>query len=100
MTQQMVTANRLTDGAVVFLAEGGQWVESVGQGRLADDEAAAAALLQAGEAAVARAEVVGPYLIEIAIQDDGRPVPTRYRERIRADGPSVRGDVGKPAEAR
>jgi hypothetical protein len=100
MTQQMVTANRLTDGAVVFLGEGGRWVESVEHGRLADDETAAAALLQAGEAAVGRAEVIGPYLIEIAIQDDGRPLPTRYRERIRAHGPSVRGDIAKQAETR
>ena len=87
MAQQMLTANRLTDGTVVFRAADGRWVEQVAEGEVVE-EAGAPALLKEGEAAVDRAEVVGPYLIDVAITD-GRPVPLRYRERIRADGPSV-----------
>jgi Protein of unknown function (DUF2849) len=93
MALQMLTANRLTDGTVVFRAADGRWVEQVAEGHVVE-EAAAPALLKEGEAAVARAEVVGPYLIDVALAD-GRPVPLRYRERIRADGPSV----GKQARA-
>ena len=86
MTLQMLTANRLTDGAVVFRAADGRWVERVAEGEVVD-EAAAPALLKVGEAEVAT-KVVGPYLFEVAISD-GRPVPVRYRECIRAEGPSV-----------
>ncbi len=88
MTQQMITANRLGDGAVVFLATGGRWVERFEDGRLANNEAEAAALQQIADAAVTCAEVVAPYLIEVG-EIDGRLQPTRYRERIRAEGPSV-----------
>lgn len=99
MTLQMITANRLTDGAVVFLARGDRWVHRFDEGRLAGDEAEAAALQRTAEAAVARAEVVAPYLIEVSEQN-GRLLPSRYRERIRAEGPSVGGRFGENAEAR
>jgi len=88
MTQQMITANRLSDGAVVFLASGGRWVERFIDGRLANTEAEAAALQQIAEAAVTCAEIVAPYLIDVDEQD-GRLQPSRYRERIRAEGPSI-----------
>ena len=82
----MVTANRLRDGAVVFLATGGRWTAHVGEGHVAETESHAAALLQAAEAMPT--EVVGPYLIDVTVED-GRWTPVRYRERIRAEGPSV-----------
>jgi len=88
MVQQMITANRLSDGAVVFLASGGRWVERFESGRLANSEAEAAALQQIAEAAVTCAEVVAPYLIEVG-EIDGRLQASRYRERIRAHGPSI-----------
>jgi uncharacterized protein DUF2849 len=90
MTQQMITANRLSDGAVVFLASAGRWVEHFVEGRVANNEAEAGALQQIAEAAVTCAEVVAPYLIEVG-EIEGRLQPTRYRERIRAEGPSIAG---------
>jgi sulfite reductase (NADPH) hemoprotein beta-component len=91
---QMVTANRLRDGAVVFLAAGGRWTRRVAEGHVAETEGHAAALLSAAEAVPT--EVVGPYLIEVAAQG-GSWVPLRYRERIRAEGPSVDTPVKQPA---
>ena len=99
MPLQMITANRLTDGAVVFLASRDRWVERFEDGQLANDDAEAAVLQQTAEAAVARAEVVGPYLIEVSDQN-GRLLPARYRERIRAEGPSVGGKFSEDVEAR
>jgi hypothetical protein len=87
MALQILTANRLADGKVVFRAADGRWVEEVALAEVVE-EADAPALLQEGEAALARAEIVGPYLIDVVVTD-GRPVPLRYRERIRAEGPSV-----------
>ena len=80
-----LTANRLTDGEVVFW-RGGQWVEQFGDAQLfAPDDAA-------GEAAEGHAKnqptvVVEPYLIEL-VESDGLWAPQSYRERIRALGPS------------
>lgn len=99
MPLQMITANRLTDGVVVFLAGGGRWVERFEEGWLANDEQEAAALQQAAEVAVARAEVVAPYLIEVEARN-GRLLPSRYRERIRVEGPSVGGKLDASVEAR
>ncbi|HSY87964.1 MAG TPA: DUF2849 domain-containing protein [Verrucomicrobiae bacterium] len=90
MGTQMVTANRLRDGAVVFLAAAGRWTTRVGEGHVAETESHAAELLRAAEAMPT--EVVAPYLIEVASSGGGWS-PTRYRERIRAEGPSV-GEFG------
>ena len=95
MSQQMVTANRLRDGAVVFLAAGGRWTTRVGEGHVAETESHAAELLRTVEAMPT--EIVAPYLIEVASNGEGWS-PTRYRERIRAEGPSVGefNDTGLP----
>ena len=80
----VLTANRLIDGEVVFWAEG-RWVERFGEAeRFADDEA--------GQAAEAKAKsqptvVVEPYLIDL-IESEGLWAPLSYRERIRALGPT------------
>jgi hypothetical protein len=80
-----LTANRLTDGEVVFW-KAGQWVESFGDADLfADDD-------PAGEAAEAHGKnqptvVVEPYLIDL-VESQGLWAPVSYRERIRALGPS------------
>jgi len=83
----VVTANRLRDGRVVWLAAGGRWAEPVAEAAVFAGEAAEAALAEAAEAE-RRQIVVGPYLAEVRVGAGG-PVPLRARERFRADGPSV-----------
>ena len=87
MAEQMVTANRLTDGAVVFLAADGSWVERLTAGQVVPESEAAAQLKRAE--ADARTEIVAPYLIDVGPGADGSITALRYRERIRAEGPSV-----------
>ncbi len=98
MTSQVVTANRLRDGLVVYLADAGNWIEEIGRGAVANDDEAAKALLAAGERAVADRIVVAPYLIDVKIEG-GRVTPTRYREVLRALGPSSHPEFGRPADA-
>lgn len=98
MTLQVVTANRLRDGLVVYLAEGGRWVEEVGQAVMASDAESAKALLAAGEQAVADRVVVAPYLIDVRAEG-GRVMPTRYREVLRALGPSSHPEFNRPTAA-
>jgi|APTNR8051073442_1049403.scaffolds.fasta_scaffold00410_7 hypothetical protein len=91
MPQQVLTANRLSDGAVVFLDAEGRWSERIAAARVAE-KADAQALTNAGEATAA--EVVAPYLIDVTLEAEG-PRPLRYRERIRAFGPSIHPEFAK-----
>jgi len=88
MSARVLTANRLGDGAVVYRDAAGDWVETIEAAAPAEDEAAEQALLAAGEDALARQLVVGPYLIEIALEA-AVPSPLSQRERIRAAGPTI-----------
>jgi hypothetical protein len=91
---QIVTANRLIDGIVVFQDQAGGWSEDFA--RAAAHEDAAAALARAGED-VAASLVVDPYAIEVELRN-GHYVPKALREAIRASGPTVRRDLGKQAD--
>ncbi len=85
---QIITANRLHDGLVVFLAGGGEWIRTPERARVAHDANQANAL-QDEAALAARANlIVDPYLIEVS-QEDKIPVPVAHRERMRISGPSV-----------
>lgn len=81
------TANRLRDGRVVWLAEAGRWTEQVAEARVFPPAEAEAGLAAARQGERAQ-HVVGAYGIEVALQA-GQPVPVKFRERLRAKGPSV-----------
>ncbi len=87
-TLKALTANRLDDGLVVYLTPEGGWSERLCEARLAQDDDAAAALEAEGGRAEAAQAVVAPYAIDL-LREDGVLRPARYREIIRADGPSV-----------
>ena len=91
---QMITANRLSDGAVVYFTASNGWSETFVEGAVWNDkESAETALTESRESVKARI-VVEPYLFEIAVTDAG-PQPTSVRERIRADHqPTVAADHG------
>jgi sulfite reductase (NADPH) hemoprotein beta-component len=91
---KVVTANSLTTGEVVFW-NAGRWVVSFSDGeRIADDEAAAQALVQAEAQSTV---VVAAYLIDVE-NIDGHWVPVSFRERLRALGPSNTPQHGKQAD--
>ncbi len=95
---KVLTANRLADGAVVYLAEGASWVGDLAHAALAATPEAEAALTATAAAAVKARLVVGAYLMPVVL-DGALPRPVSVRERIRAAGPSNRTDLGKQAEA-
>jgi hypothetical protein len=93
---QVVIANWLTDGRIVFLAKDDQWAPLVNDARVSKSDEDAQAMLAAGEALAGEQQVVGPELIDVAV--DGAEIrPTRNREAIRAAGPTNRLDLGKQA---
>jgi hypothetical protein len=88
----VLTANRLGDGIVVYLAADGRWVESIEMAVVARSAEEARALQEQGARDSAANLVVEPYLAEVA-EAGGRRVPARMRERVRVDGPSILDDV-------
>ncbi|MGB7214521.1 MAG: DUF2849 domain-containing protein [Gammaproteobacteria bacterium] len=96
--QQMVIANRLADGAVVFLAAGDRWCTWIGDGRVLDEAEAELALATARRHE-AENLVVEPSLIEVTVGDDGVPRPVAIREHIRAFGPTVGDGSTRPQVA-
>jgi hypothetical protein len=95
--QEMITANRLTDGLVVFLDAGGGWTEDFHKGAvIGNAEAKALGLARAAQTAADNL-VVDPYPIELELRA-GHLAPKALRERIRATGPTVREDLGKQTQ--
>ena len=90
--QQMVIANRLSDGIVVFLAPGDAWVTTIQDGAVIENEAEAERALDAAKRQEIECRVVEPSLIEVELTD-GRPKPKAIRESIRAFGPTIGTEV-------
>ncbi len=89
---QIVTANRLRDGLVVFLSADGAWSERIGDAAGATNEAGAQELMTTAKQAAIECRVVEPYLVEVEIAADGLTPehrPVRHRESIRVSGPTV-----------
>ena len=91
----VVTANRLRDGKVVWLAPGGHWVEDIAAAEVFDNSVIDEAISCARTFEEKRV-VLGVYGVELDPTYRGT-VPVTERERIRAAGPSVRPDLGQQA---
>lgn len=83
----VVTANRLTDGAVIYRTLEGDWTTDISSAAVIDSSAAAAELLRAAEADDVRA--VTPYVAPVDLAPDARVLPGNLRERIRVGGPTI-----------
>ena len=94
---QAVTANRLSDGEVVYWSADDKWVERFTDAAIADGAEASDALLERAMPADFEAHVLEPYLFEV-LADGNFYKPASVRETIRAAGPTVRLDLGKQAE--
>ncbi|WP_428249889.1 DUF2849 domain-containing protein [Ferrovibrio sp.] len=93
---QIVTANHLVRGDVVYLTAAAAWSRSITDAAVAPDEAAAADLLAEANAQAARNIVVAPYLVPVE-PGSTPPLPVQFRERIRAQGPTTEESATKAA---
>lgn len=92
---QVVTANRLIDGVVVYLTADGGWTETIGSALVVEGPEALEAAMAAGKRGDASQTVVEAYAIDVErAGDDLRAL--RLREDIRARGPTVRNDLARP----
>ena len=89
---QMIIANRLVDGVVVFFASRDAWVPEIDAGLVFDDAAEGQRLFATAKEHEARCLVIDPNLIDVEITG-GHYRPVAIREAIRAFGPTVRTDL-------
>jgi hypothetical protein len=81
---KIVTANRLSDGRVIYVGVDNQPVEGIDQASVLDDAAAEIVVAEVAE----RPEVfVNAYAVEV--QDHTPSGRDRLKERIRSAGPTV-----------
>jgi hypothetical protein len=95
LVPQVLTANRLRNGGVVYW-QNGEWVERFAEAELFADKSSADAALESAQAFVRGRVVVSPYLFVVR-EDGGCIHAVEEREIIRSEGPSVRRDLGKQA---
>jgi hypothetical protein len=93
---KVLTANRLSDGVAVWYGQTSIWVERVEDAYAVEAGDAAAKLEQVAAAALSSGHYCDVVVIDVENSVSGlRPV--KLRERIRAQGPTVRRDLGKQA---
>ena len=94
MTAQIVTANRLKDGEVVYLTSAGNWSEDLKESLVAENAQDAERLLEKAMTPTEELSVVGPYLADVELEN-GNVIALSQREIIRATGPTVHRHFGK-----
>ena len=93
----VITANRLADGVVVFQTPGSGWSDDFNRAEILPDAGATKAAMARAEEDAARNLVVDAYAFPVEVRN-GHVVPKALREAIRAAGPTVRRDLGKQAQ--
>ena len=96
MTVQIFNANDILSGRVVYLTKEGGWSEQIDDAVTFETPEDEARLKQIADAAFEARRVVDVVPIEVSVAN-GAIRPCVYRERVRAQGPSVRTDLGKQA---
>jgi hypothetical protein len=91
---KLITAHELRTGAVVYWTRERNWAPRLTDAEAFEDDIAETELVTAKSQPTL---VTSVYLVAIGL--DGAPVAREYlRETIRANGPTVRRDLGKQAE--
>ena len=83
---QIVTANDLFEGDVIYLTADGTWSRTHADAAVAHDPDEGQRLLASAQRQAGR--LVGAYLANVSISEDGRPLPLHFREAFRTRGPS------------
>jgi hypothetical protein len=84
----VVSANRLKDGTVVYLAPQGNWVEELDAAAVFASEAGSEGALEKARAAVSANLIVDPFVVAI-VEEAGMRRAVSLRDAIRALGPTI-----------
>jgi hypothetical protein len=83
----VVTANRVTDGAVIYRSADGGWTTELDEAEVTTDPTSARAMITEATADDLRA--VGPYIAPVELTESGERRPGNLRELIRLSGPTI-----------
>ena len=83
---KIVTANDLMEGDAIYFTVDHAWSRDHGDAAVVTNADRADALLAI--AAKQADRIVGAYLADVKVGDDGRPEPVHFREIFRTKGPS------------
>jgi hypothetical protein len=90
MTARIITANRLDTGIVVYLNQLFDWSPEISAARIISEDSEVEDVLKIVARAKIGEDVVGVYAVDVEGSDEiDVPVPLRFRERIRVNGPTV-----------
>jgi len=95
-TPKIITANHLLEGDAIYLTPAKSWSENFGEAQVFVDAVTAEQALK--DTQRDSQTVVGTYLADVSVHDDGDFSPTHFREEFRTKGPSNYFH-GKQAEA-
>jgi Protein of unknown function (DUF2849) len=93
---KVLTANRLSDGIVVWYAHPQQWIEAVESAYVVSSKEDIAALEIIAADTLTDGQYCDVMLIDVEATANG-PRPLKLRERIRADGPTITPVYGNKA---
>ena len=95
---QVISANRLVDGIVVFLDRDGQWVEKLNAAATFADKTSLETAVASAQKDVAKNIVVDIFPFDVTVS--GATISAiALRDKIRTNGPTVHLDHGKQAAA-
>lgn len=93
---KVLTANRLADGIAVWYSNSQGWVERVVDADSVSSKEDLALFEKVAAEAISAGQHCDVVLIDVEITEEG-PRPLKLRERIRAEGPTIRLDLGNQA---
>ncbi|SRR5690606_18052398 len=96
---KVLTASRLCNGEVVWLAADHSWTGSIDRAEVARDERTQEKLERAARAALLKNEVVDVSVVDVTVVN-GAVRALRLRERIGITGLSQRHGLAKPSHRR
>jgi hypothetical protein len=95
MTKYVITANRLNNGLVVYMSKDGSWGYSIFDALVLVTDEDMKGYLALANVPEQMLTIVGPYEVEVSESVSSEIFPLRYRERIRAYGPSTHADFSR-----
>jgi len=95
--REIVLANRLTDGVVIYLDKTGGWTEHLHEAAVAHNDRSRADLEANAQAGLESQQIAGWEFVEVVPEAAG-PRIVKNKQFIQSLGPTVRRDLGKQAD--
>lgn len=83
---QIITANDLFEGDVIYLTQTGSWSRDIAEAHIAHSPEQAATMLEIANGQAGA--IVGAYAMNIETDENGKAAPAHFREEFRTRGPS------------